>query len=350
MSFDPKSALLGGVCIGVSALWGFFLEGRVTGISGELYESICLKCRSIFFISGLVFGGFALRNTPLNPVLTDPLAHLSKSRITIGGYLIGIGASLANGCTSGHGVCGLVRLSRRSFVAVVSFMITSILTGSITGSVRHLPLVPPLDANRVRCKLRSVTATIICFSILPFPLARVSMLATGYGWGIVAEVFKNSLHFCRGALFATGLVISGMVHPAKTLGFMNIFKKWDPSMAFVFLSALPLSFIGYSSIACGRGPVLGGPMENYLKELDYQLVCGSILFGLGWGLTGLCPGPAITYVGAQPRSRASRLAVVSIILGLVVGKSISWRDMTLHEHEDTGFLSPVDMFSNPSCS
>ena len=100
--------------------------------------------------------------------------------------------------------------------------------------------------------------------------------------------------FC-GIIFGIGLVISEMINPAKVLGFLNIFDKWDPSLAFVMIGALIVSTPLFHLFKKNDKPLFS---SNFLisnnKEIDKRLIIGSILFGAGWGLIGLCPGPAIS--------------------------------------------------------
>ena len=100
--------------------------------------------------------------------------------------------------------------------------------------------------------------------------------------------------FC-GIIFGIGLVISEMINPAKVLGFLNIFEEWDPSLAFVMMGALIVSTPLFHLFKKNDKPLFS---SNFLisnnKEIDKRLIIGSILFGAGWGLIGLCPGPAIS--------------------------------------------------------
>ena len=100
--------------------------------------------------------------------------------------------------------------------------------------------------------------------------------------------------FC-GIIFGIGLVISEMINPAKVLGFLNIFGEWDPSLAFVMIGALIISTPFFHLFKKKDKPIFA---TNFLisnaTEIDKKLIIGSILFGAGWGLVGLCPGPAIS--------------------------------------------------------
>lgn len=103
--------------------------------------------------------------------------------------------------------------------------------------------------------------------------------------------------FAAGLLFGLGLIVSQMVNPAKVLGFLDVFGNWDPSLAFVMGSAVVVSGLGYL-IAKRRGvPVLAPRLEiPSRRDLDPRLIGGAALFGIGWGLVGLCPGPALTAI------------------------------------------------------
>tara|TARA_Y100000590_G_scaffold41326_1_gene44071 strand:- start:2108 stop:2524 length:417 start_codon:yes stop_codon:yes gene_type:complete len=100
-----------------------------------------------------------------------------------------------------------------------------------------------------------------------------------------------------GIIFGLGLTISGMVNPAKVLGFLNIFDAWDPSLMFVMIGAIlifsPLYFILKSKSRPIFAKVFIIPTN---KNIDKNLIIGACMFGAGWGLVGLCPGPAISAI------------------------------------------------------
>ena len=108
----------------------------------------------------------------------------------------------------------------------------------------------------------------------------------------MAFIFSS---FATGLLFGLGLTVSQMINPAKGLGFLYIFGAWDPSLAFVMAAAVAVSALGYG-IAKHRGrPLLAPRLElPSRRDLDSRLLAGAAMFGVGWGLAGLCPGPALT--------------------------------------------------------
>lgn len=98
-----------------------------------------------------------------------------------------------------------------------------------------------------------------------------------------------------GFIFALGLGISGMTQPQKVVGFLDVFGTWDPSLIFVMAGAIAVHFITYKLIRKKSSPLLSPQWHvPTKKEITPALVIGSLLFGVGWGLAGFCPGPAMT--------------------------------------------------------
>ena len=100
--------------------------------------------------------------------------------------------------------------------------------------------------------------------------------------------------FACGLIFGAGLLISGMTDTAKVLGFLDIFGAWDATLAFVMAGAVAVTSIGFA-LAKRRGAPLFAAQSLWptRKDIDAPLVTGAVLFGIGWGLVGLCPGPAL---------------------------------------------------------
>jgi uncharacterized membrane protein YedE/YeeE len=101
--------------------------------------------------------------------------------------------------------------------------------------------------------------------------------------------------FLSGATFALGLGISGMTRPGKVLAFLDVRGAWDPSLAFVMLGAIATHALLLRPILAGRAPLLAPRFAlPTRRDVDSRLVGGEALFGIGWGLAGFCPGPAVT--------------------------------------------------------
>lgn len=97
-----------------------------------------------------------------------------------------------------------------------------------------------------------------------------------------------------GLIFGLGLIISGMTNPSKVVGFLDLFGVWDPSLAFTMLGAIFLSVIGFRLTTIMDKSILGNAINLPLtNSIDKKLILGSLIFGIGWGLVGYCPGPAL---------------------------------------------------------
>ena len=133
INFTPLSALTGGLLIGFAVFLFFIFNGRLAGVSSIASDSILKSSNRIdnlLFLLGLIIGPilYSLSGNEIESVLTNSLPL-----IIIGGLLVGVGTKIANGCTSGHGVCGVSRFSIRSIVATISFILTGVVTVLIFG-------------------------------------------------------------------------------------------------------------------------------------------------------------------------------------------------------------------------
>jgi uncharacterized protein len=221
--------------------------GRIAGISGILAGCFALVAGDRFwrltFIAGLIVAPMAsgLAGYPL----PKPLMSMSWATIVLAGFLVGLGARIGGGCTSGHGVCGIARLSIRSMIATGVFMGTAMIVVAI---VRH-------------------------------GLGAFMLPVASFGCGLI---------------FGAGLLLTGMTQPAKVLGFLDVLEVWDPTLAFVMAAALLVSFVGFRFARQRAKPVLAAEhLWPTRTEIDPPPLIGSALFGVGWGLVGLCPGPAL---------------------------------------------------------
>lgn len=105
---------------------------------------------------------------------------------------------------------------------------------------------------------------------------------------------RNLTAFVAGLIFGIGLIISEMVNPAKVRSFLDLFGQWDPSLAFVMGAALLITAVGYRLVLRRKAPFFGDRFHlPTRRDLDARLILGAACFGIGWGLVGLCPGPAI---------------------------------------------------------
>ena len=101
-----------------------------------------------------------------------------------------------------------------------------------------------------------------------------------------------------GLVFGLGLIVSGMANPAKVLGFLDLAGRWDPSLAFVMAGAIAVGAVGFRVARRRTSTVLGAPIElPASRQIDRRLLTGGLLFGVGWGIAGFCPGPALVALG-----------------------------------------------------
>lgn len=101
-----------------------------------------------------------------------------------------------------------------------------------------------------------------------------------------------------GLLFGVGLVVSGMADPAKVLNFLDLFGTWDPSLALVMGGAVTVAFFGYRFVLRREEPVVGDTFHlPASRHIDGRILAGPAIFGIGWGIGGFCPGPALTALG-----------------------------------------------------
>lgn len=129
--------------------------------------------------------------------------------------------------------------------------------------------------------------------------------------------------FLGGAVFGLGLAIAGMTRPAKIVGFFDFFGSWDPSLAFVMLGATAVYTPVYRwAVRTWQRPVWAPAFSLPTRsDIDWRLVTGSAIFGVGWGLGGYCPGPAFTSLGA--RSEEALVFGFSMLVGVAAYQIIT---------------------------
>ena len=128
---------------------------------------------------------------------------------------------------------------------------------------------------------------------------------------------RNFTALLAGLIFGLGLTVSQMVNPAKVLGFLDIFGNWDPSLAFVMAAGLLVTGVGYQLTWRRPAPLFAESFQvPGNRELDLKLAPGALLFGIGWGLVGLCPGPAIAAITIGGTPALVFLAAMAVGMGV----------------------------------
>ena len=123
--------------------------------------------------------------------------------------------------------------------------------------------------------------------------------------------------FAVGLLFGMGLIISGMTDPSKIIGFLDIAGAWDPSLAFVMGGAILVGFVAFRFARRRTMSFLGGAMHiPTARQIDRPLILGGLAFGVGWGLAGYCPGPAVVALGAGQDQAV--VFVIAMIAGMAL--------------------------------
>ena len=289
-----KLALFGGILISISTSFNLLVNNRITGMSGLYSGLLCFEkdfyyravfiftmvatTPIIFFLSG--FGeiyGLKAFDKP-----SDLVSNLNQTGYFLAGLLVGLGTVLGNGCTSGHGVCGLPRLSLRSWVYVPVFLVVAIIVATFRSNY-------PFLVEEKRVEIGEVTAQSyneIMMIVLVICLIVVSLC---FLYVLIINDFKKIVEvltaIIAAAIFALGLIVSGMNKRQKILGFLTIDSNWDPSLLIVLCGAVGLNFLTFNVIRLIKKQSLP------TGKVDFRLLLGAILFGLGWGIGGLCPGP-----------------------------------------------------------
>ena len=121
---------------------------------------------------------------------------------------------------------------------------------------------------------------------------------------------KKILYFISGSIFGVGLIVSGMSNPQKVLSFLDIFGNWDPSLMFVMIGAISITAIYFILIK----------NKSTRLNTDKKLIIGSSIFGIGWGLVGICPGPAIVVLGSA--NIKGIIFVIALLIGMFLQNKI----------------------------
>ena len=322
MAFKPIDALLGGALIGTGSGAFMMLSKRIAGNSGVL-KSLVIGPRDtkVAYLAGLVVAGILLRITA--PTLFETPSDEPTTANTLWGIVIGIGTTLGNGCTSGHGLCGLSRFSRRSLVAVPIFMVSAIVTATISAFIRGQSCHVDVPAPATMIEPRIVYVTLATIGVL-----MLALVPTLWHWSIVKKAQKESplvaawCGLCAGA----GLAIGGMVRPSVIQAALTPFR-FDFTLWVLFTAAIVTTFTLYRIASRAFGVAEACTAPGNQGSITTKLIVGAVLFGIGWGATGLCPGPLIVLVAAQPTNINGLLCLLGVVLGMLIAESKEMSDL-----------------------
>ncbi|CAJ1353567.1 unnamed protein product [Effrenium voratum] len=307
--FTPIESSIGGFLVGLSAFTAYAVDGKITGISGIMGPFLrgVAKCEPLkdgqlwkaLFLSGLVLGGLVV--WAFNKDFSFPAAPAYPFwRWILAGVLVGVGTRIGKGCTSGHGICGMPRFSLRSWIAVPVFMAAA---ASVVAITRH-----GLQEETNNLLYQQQVAELMWPPRWEFP---VGALVTSLALLALATLLPHKIRrflspLFSGLIFAMGLGASGMTSQMKVINFLDFAGYWDPSLAFVMGLGICASFPAFFlADRPGKEGAARTPLaENCTFERPprfgnyWPLIGGAVCFGVGWGLLGLCPGPAL--VGFLP--------------------------------------------------
>jgi len=127
--------------------------------------------------------------------------------------------------------------------------------------------------------------------------------------------------FLSGLIFGFGLIVSGLINPAKVLNFLDLGGAWDPSLAITMAVAVAVTGVGYRLAFAKGTPILGGTFQlPAASAIDARLLAGAALFGIGWGLVGYCPGPAIAALSLGAGSTVAFVA--AMLAGMALARQV----------------------------
>ncbi|KAI9930995.1 hypothetical protein ASPWEDRAFT_102345 [Aspergillus wentii DTO 134E9] len=315
--FTPLHTSLGALLLfqGSSSL--LIHNGAVFGISSLLSGCVFNPNRdNVPIIAGLVSSVVPvyLFTPSLIPAYPPAPTSLASVASTIGvGFLLGWGTKNGRGCTSGHMLCGLSRLSPRSLIATAVFFTTALLTANFVAGGQNIPpcaadipcYTPTYPSTPELIFMAGTTA--ITFLTNHFIVPRVLTRS---------EESRTIFSYLAGIEFGLGLLISGMADSAKVMRFFAFLtdpSRFDPSLALIILFGIGPSLLTYLSAKPGQNAKdeAGKPTKPTLAEhwrlptatvadIDWRFLGGAVAFGLAWGLRGVCPGPAILRAVLQP--------------------------------------------------
>ncbi|KAF8601157.1 hypothetical protein BDV93DRAFT_558648 [Ceratobasidium sp. AG-I] len=348
MPFTPIHTLIGAAMMGVSASHLLVLNGGVLGISGFAHRTTLWlgytfrkhlglthtpsekflspeddpdpEHLALLSLVGLVAGGLVLglnhsrledevHAQLLDVYASNQITWTQIAGLALAGLLVGFGSKLSNGCTSGHMLCGVSRLAPRSLVASGIFVSVGIATHLLLGNLEPFAFDLTPERHLDHPSWRIILLLQIPILVYHYGSAFVSGLA-GQRNARRLVAFSTSFHF------ALGLALSGMLRPSKILGFMNLTPTsirngtWDPSLLLVLVGGvLPQLIFWHVTLreyvrSSDTHPVFASswsvpmPGPGWADGITTRLVVGAVLFGVGWGMCGICPGPAVVLIGA----------------------------------------------------
>jgi len=365
---DIYRGLLGGALIGASSSLFLSLSGRISGMSGILAHAIRSKddngdswhsfvdksITSFCYIAGLLLSGFVMRDK--RPEVfgdggsQDPYS-LNILGLAVAATLVGLGTRLGNGCTSGHGVCGLPRRSKRSLAAVMTFMCSGMVCayvmrvyGATTWPLNALLASSPEETEASLTALLTDSQgrpkSVLALALSAFASHLLMRYASDMSKSVAREppkslqeqalakadtvgtahlhIFANLVSAVCGSIFGIGLCLSGMTDRSRVYHFLDCLNPstgWDLTLMGVMGGAVVVNAVTFElfrqvqlmplllklklskRVLAANSQYTDCKRINTLMDpqgaIDAKLLVGASLFGCGWGIGGICPGPAL---------------------------------------------------------
>lgn len=338
--FTPIESALGALLIQAATTSYIHFEGKTIGFSSILYNSFFKPTvNSVSILAGLFLSSrfistvlpsfsrisVSALSSPSVPLYGSPLGFATA------GLIVGFGTSAGCGCTSGHMLAGLSRLRWRSFVATCTFFLTAVLTTLLTGNYSQIN--PTSTPNYYY----DSTFTQVKENLIPL----LALVLGGQIWsyiilpklGLYLNNPKNNGKYSRlvraisgissGFLFGAGLFIAGMTDPAKVIGFLSFLTphNFDPSLAMIPLFCILPNIIIWKKLlpqtkaeavenasenteaskdaadsthSTAKKPLFESKYDlNFSNQTETRFLLGNVIFGVGWAIAGVCPGPGI---------------------------------------------------------
>ncbi|KAJ7741531.1 hypothetical protein DFH07DRAFT_837579 [Mycena maculata] len=315
----PLQSFLGGLGLSLPVHALLLLNGNVFGISGFLHRAVRGNKEAVASASGLLLGGMFAGLVegagPRSFPLTFPALILS-------GLLVGLGTKMANGCTSGHMIAGISRFSVRSITATATFFSTGVMTARFLHS-------NSLPTQFLDWSLTGPEKALLAFQIVPllvsaflYIFAPTQADTANRDQPPILRALRLVASLSTSFEFALALRLSNLTEPIRVVTFLLLpfHAAFDPSLAFLAIGALPLTILLYQFARGSEKPRLGGPWSVPKGgEVDMRLVAGAALFGVGWGLSGFCPGPGMVNLGRALASRSDPLPMITWLAAVAAG-------------------------------
>jgi uncharacterized membrane protein YedE/YeeE len=293
---------------------------------------------TVAYFLGLLASGAILAQA--RPEVFGAPQELSSYTIVAAGVLTGVGTRLGSGCTSGHGVCGLPRRSPRSLAAVLTFMSTGALSAYLSRETRLSSFIYASDITSRDSSVGLLVPSLIAMATAATLLNQKFFLhrllfgsspstkpdhAESKG---VSEIISLGISFTSALIFGLGLGVSGMCNPERVISFLNFSgeKGFDPTLIGVMGGGVLFNLVSFHLLNAydpvmplsGKSAKISTTLKMGLvpenTKISWELILGSAIFGLGWGLGGICPGPGIVSLGGSVK--AAGVFIPSLISGM----------------------------------